>query len=617
MNVHRWTLEEDIAILKAVPVMGNLWAEINTKLMPHRDRGHIRKRYQVLQRRIPKGITKMNMKYLKRAPEQRVVKPPKAPKRARTSTVSRGSPAKKKATSKKKASSIKAPSKLPATAAAPAVKLLATAAAGKTATTAAAPTSPAAKATASVAPASPGIFQRLVNASKRLPMSPIKSPIKSALRSRSLQSPVRSVPIKSSPIKYAPSPQLSPKIVPIFCSLRSPRKQVTRPFSKNHGSQALEAVIKSEVEKNKAERQSIFLPSPETRGVAAVLGGFSTSSRLDFGPSREQEEYSHMGVEKILGNNDDWSQASGMQRLIEAGTAESNFMHGYHHHREAGVPPQSPNRSSELPMYQVHDGEASGLSVINGGHHHAGEMQGHSHYGGEQRKSILSSVMEKTRENSLKRKSATAFPSTPTKASHNQENVLPAPDGYPSSIPTSSMTFNMTPVEEEAIGGLGGVSSKGELSMNHEFFEYFMSSDKSRQATTPGRVGTMTSSPAKPSMKMSPIKIGNSTPLSQFGTLLGGGISGPLDGCNSLFMGASDFDAVAALKDLSNSAPNTPSKLLRPRDSFQSSREAVPYNQDHDDAEEEEEQQDSSRRKKPKTSFFGQVKAKVDGRKTG
>ena len=54
MNVHRWTLEEDIAVLKATPIMGNSWAEIATRLMPHRDRGHIRKRFQVLQRRIPK-----------------------------------------------------------------------------------------------------------------------------------------------------------------------------------------------------------------------------------------------------------------------------------------------------------------------------------------------------------------------------------------------------------------------------------------------------------------------------------------------------------------------------------------------------------------------------------
>eukprot|EP00581_Thalassiosira_minuscula_P006248 CAMPEP_0183745226 /NCGR_PEP_ID=MMETSP0737-20130205/66131_1 /TAXON_ID=385413 /ORGANISM="Thalassiosira miniscula, Strain CCMP1093" /LENGTH=1010 /DNA_ID=CAMNT_0025980885 /DNA_START=93 /DNA_END=3124 /DNA_ORIENTATION=+ len=619
MNVHRWTLEEDIAILKAVPIMGNLWAEICTKLMPHRDRGHIRKRYQVLQRRIPKveflkGITKMNMKYLKRAPEQRVAKSPKSPKRARTSPASRSSPAKKKTTSKKKASSTNKPSgKLAATApAAPAVKLLATAAASKSVTTAPLPPSRAETEPTSAASASMGIFQHLVNASKRLPMSPIKSASRTP-RSIGKGIPIKSSPIRSSPIKNPNSQQSSPQIVASSPpSIQSPPKKVTRPFTKNHGSQALQAVINSEVEKSEAECQSGNGPSPETRGVAAVLGGFSTSSRLDFASCMEQEEDTQMGVEKILGNNDDWSQASGMQRLIEAGTAESHFMPEHHHGEEGGTP----TKSSDLPTYHVHNGEASGLSVMNGERNQSVETQGRSSRGGERRKSILSSVMEKTNENALKRKSSAAFPSTPTKASPNRENVLPAPDGYPSSIPTS-MSFNLdTPAKEEALTGLSATGAKGELSMNQEMFEYFMSSDKSRMAT-PGRPGTMNSSPTKTSttMMMSPIKLGSSTPLSQFGTLLSGGISGPLtEGCNSLFMGASDFDAVAALKDLSNSAPNTPSKLLRPRDG-QLPQEAVPYDQDV--GAEAVEQNQMPKSKKPRTSLFGQVKAKVEERKMG
>jgi len=76
MNVHRWTLEEDVAILRAVPVMGKSWTHICSKLMPHRDRGHIRKRYQVLQRRIPKGVTQISMKYLLRT-EGYVYSPPR------------------------------------------------------------------------------------------------------------------------------------------------------------------------------------------------------------------------------------------------------------------------------------------------------------------------------------------------------------------------------------------------------------------------------------------------------------------------------------------------------------------------------------------------------------
>jgi hypothetical protein len=290
-----------------------------------------------------------------------------------------------------------------------------------------------------------------------------------------------------------------------------------------------------------------------------------------------------MGVEKILGNSDDWSQASGMQRLIEAGAAESNFVRGMPSHV-----------GDDLPMYQIRDGEASGLSVINGEHHAVADGEAF------ERKSILTSVLSNTR----KRQSATAFPSTPTKfASPSRENALPAPEAYPTSIPSPAISFNLdTPAKE-------GLDTKGELSMNQEFFEYFMS-EKSRN----GAADMAFSSPPKTSMLMSPIKIGKmmpATPLSQYGALES--ISGPLDGDNSLFDAVAVFDAVAALKDLSNSAPNTPSKLLHGRDGTQSS---APCNRDETKDSEVDEDRAVSR-KKPKTSFFGQVKAKVGERKTG
>jgi len=730
MNVHRWTLEEDVAILKAVPIMGNLWAEICTQLMPHRDRGHIRKRYQVLQRRIPKGITKMNMKYLKRPPEQRFLRSPaRSPKRARTSlSSSRGSPSKKKASNSKKAavaktfpvpvpapavgepSNIAHAGNLPALAAA-AGRLTATITGKLAATTAlsapisepvttAAPTTapasgnlqlPAAAATAAV-PTPSTNFQRLGHASKPKRVSPMKKNIK--------MSPIKTVsPLKSTMKSKTAKPQqlFPPKRVTASSSPLngSPTKEVIRPFSlKNHGSKAMEAVINSEVERSKAEheRQQEFQPSPETRGVAALLGGFATGSRLGpspetrgvaallggfatgsrLGPSpetrgvaallgcfatgsrldmqplvdREHEENTQMGIEKILDNDDDWSQASGMDRLIEAGAAESNFMCEPEHVERLsgeGAPPRSPSKSSNLPAYRVHDGEASGLSAILGDHLHAGE--GQSHHAGEQRKSILSSVIEKTKENARKRKIANTFPGTPTKKSPDAEIVIPAAEGYPSSIPTSTMTFSLdTPAREEGMG-LGDGTGGGELSMNPEFFEYFMSDGKSRQASSPGRAGTAPASPAKASVttpgragtafsspaKMmtpikygnnsTPIKYGNATPLSQYGTLLAGGISGPHEGCNSLFMGASDFDAVAALKDLSNSAPNTPSKLLRLRDDGDggppSSREPLPYRSEHVDERRRDREAGGGGRKKARTSLFGQVKAKVDGRKSG
>merc|ERR1712232_337177 len=45
-DVHRWSLEEDLTLLKSVPIFGNNWAVIRCRLIPHRDRGHLRKRYQ-------------------------------------------------------------------------------------------------------------------------------------------------------------------------------------------------------------------------------------------------------------------------------------------------------------------------------------------------------------------------------------------------------------------------------------------------------------------------------------------------------------------------------------------------------------------------------------------
>jgi len=58
-NVHRWSFDEDITILRLVPLMGRMWAEMSNRLIKHRNRGHIRKRYQVLERRV-KGAIKRN-----------------------------------------------------------------------------------------------------------------------------------------------------------------------------------------------------------------------------------------------------------------------------------------------------------------------------------------------------------------------------------------------------------------------------------------------------------------------------------------------------------------------------------------------------------------------------
>ena len=62
LNVHRWSLKEDLCLLKAVPILGNSWAKLGTYLIPYRDRGHLRKRYQVLERRVKSTMTRTQRK---------------------------------------------------------------------------------------------------------------------------------------------------------------------------------------------------------------------------------------------------------------------------------------------------------------------------------------------------------------------------------------------------------------------------------------------------------------------------------------------------------------------------------------------------------------------------
>ena len=61
-GLYRWSMEEDILLLKAVPLMGRMFAEIGKRFIPYRDRGALRKRYQVLERRV-KSVVKRDKKY--------------------------------------------------------------------------------------------------------------------------------------------------------------------------------------------------------------------------------------------------------------------------------------------------------------------------------------------------------------------------------------------------------------------------------------------------------------------------------------------------------------------------------------------------------------------------
>jgi hypothetical protein len=60
-GLYRWSMEEDLLLLKAVPLMGRMFSEIGKRFIPYRNRGALRKRYQVLERRV-KGAMKRDKK---------------------------------------------------------------------------------------------------------------------------------------------------------------------------------------------------------------------------------------------------------------------------------------------------------------------------------------------------------------------------------------------------------------------------------------------------------------------------------------------------------------------------------------------------------------------------
>ncbi len=281
--------------------------------------------------------------------------------------------------------------------------------------------------------------------------------------------------------------------------------------------------------------------SPETKGAAALLGVFS-----GFSQESQQGEDTRMGVLKILD-------------IADGKMADSNF-------GEGGAPRSPMKSSSDL----IQDKRPK-----------------------ESRPSILKSVLDNVRKKDDKSDHSGTTPST---VDHNSYLATTTMPGQASAPPAEgTMSFNLgTPAKEEG---------KSQPLDGGDFARLFMP-DNSRQ--TPLKTGL--ESPAKAGTTMgssfSPIKLGNlapPTPITHLGSL---GFSGPVEGMNSLFMGASDLDAVAALKDLSNSNPGTPAKEAVP------ASVAAPVPAPEEDTNER-------RCKRPKTSFFGQVQANVGKRKSG
>lgn len=495
MNVHRWTMEEDVAILKAVPMMGNQWAEICNHIIPHRDRGHIRKRYQVLERRIPKGTTKMN---LKRPAMGELVR--EAVKYAKTSVMPKTT--QKPPTSQKKT---------------------------------------AAKRT---------------NGSEKKVKAKTTSKPASTIHASSVPSaqPLPSRPTSSFEVTIDEDDE---KIASLLHRLSTPQRssQEHRPLSHDRDA---------------------------AKDLAYILNGHENSN--------VGGDITRMGLEKILEN--DWSQESGMQRLLDARLADES------------KPNYSPIKSSHLSNIDVGDTDSSRLSMINEFNAADDSEKNTTSSNHGARRSLLSSAIQKTQENTSKRKRVEAPPERSVKVSGSPVKVNlgsyvsspPAPASAPSPAPSPTQenifaeSFSLaaayghlTPRTVGTPGKPDTPGIEGEKSqLNDEAFRYFMSD-------------------GSPLKSMTPSKLQPNTPLNYHG-FNAVGISGPVDaGNNSLFMAGDDFDCVSALQDLSNSAPPTPSKLLLPARITQTGGKSGNAS----------DQKSEHVPPKPKTSFLSKVKAKV------
>ena len=67
-GLYRWSMEEDLVLLKSVPRMGKVYSEIGKRFIPYRDRGALRKRFQVLQRRV-KSVLKVRKSAANKRPK--------------------------------------------------------------------------------------------------------------------------------------------------------------------------------------------------------------------------------------------------------------------------------------------------------------------------------------------------------------------------------------------------------------------------------------------------------------------------------------------------------------------------------------------------------------------
>ena len=568
-NVHRWSLDEDITLLKAVPIMGYMWAEIGNRLVKHRDRGHLRKRYQVLERRV-----KATVKREKKMPIE-TLKEPKGKSGVKSSGAKRPAPT------------------MPAAASDFAKSTSNATTANKKTKASTAPVS-SAPVSSAVTPLPYGGYpppHETYAAYYYYPRVPTDGSAPPTATRSVHTGNAGEYPSESYPYPYpypygyyypeggyAPPEGYDYNSVPPPQGLKSSGvsravTNPTKPVSARSAPNAVEArhpgaYFHAQSKKTKESTSQVGTFDPTAKQPSGVQASPSIEAgkpwkafapgNVPFTPNglsqeSQADESTRLGLEGIL-NDNEWSQMSRVKQMIESG--------------EGGAVRPRGIALERLPSIQGSDQDASGLSVLNSGDESEAIMGGAV---GKKatRGSIMASVLERANSRSVVSKHASSSStgckreSAAMERQHSLESAALAVNGTPTKGGASSLHAPLTPMTYGASGR--------ELSTIPE---------------TPGEIGALVASLKSPP-KGSPMK---SLPIRDAALMMrspGGGMinmdgfeisnfSSGGDGLSRLAMTASgfgtnslmetDLEAISALNALSNpptphvSAPNTPQK---------------------------------------------------------
>ena len=581
-NVHRWSLDEDVTLLKAVPLMGFMWAEIGNRLINHRDRGHLRKRYQVLERRV-----KATVKREKKMPVEKLQEP-KTKVSAKSNSTKRTVPAqkvglplntptagkKRKTTASVAKPSLNPPSYPVGTYPAPSYDYSAyyyypavapvPGSDGKTSAT------------------HPYPYSTLPNNGpdgKAFPPYPSAGGSHGKLYT---YPPVTGTGAK--PYSYHPAagPDGKPYAYPPYSyydysvrsapqedstdnatkSVRSKTAQKTLSKPANHpGDQSSMKVATKPYESTKTNLPSNFQwgssagPAGTSAGTASSK---SNSAPLLFSQNSQggrDESNTRLGFESIINDEGQWSQMSRVKKMIESGE------------NRAVRPRDIAGDMEKLPVLVTDNDGMSGLSVLNNGTAPSDQV-GHSAVHKPSSGSIMSNVLERANNRASKKKggSVAARRSNGQASTMARQHSLDCPiGGGVHSTPTkprlqndqlSPMASLMASLRSPVVGPDGHTKSPG-----------FPAADGALMMRSPG--GGM--------VNMDGFEISNFSTgdgLSRLAMTATGSLSQQGFATNGISFGGTnslldtDLEAISALNALSNpptpsaSAPNTPQKVL-------------------------------------------------------